>query len=1234
MFRHQLDDCRRLLKFGTNDEFAALLAPIGFESLPAAVDRLRRLARSDGERDRLAAALPALLTGFEAAHAPDQSLLHFERLVDAVPDREQLLARLIDSPRQVEILLRLFVSSQFLSDMLIRHPAYLDRLSQHQRMAEVKSPPQFQSETAAAVAEAVSWTEQLDALRRHQQWELLRLAACDTFHLMDLRTVTQQLSRLAEALVQTALALTARDLRIDTTDFAVLAFGKLGGDELNYSSDIDLVFVARRNPERYWKLGQKLIAALNDATELGFLYRVDMRLRPWGKSGPLVTSSDGYRDYLARQARPWELQALLKARPIAGTAAIVDAVLVDAARLIQQQPAESVRNSVRDMLAAIRPSGTTDDLAAEVKSGPGGIRDIEFFTQYLQMTCGAELDGRHCRSTIDALVHLADAELILPGEYQHLSSAYVFQRSVEHALQLMHNRQRYTLPSHPRELRYLAGRLDFPSAEQFLSYYSEHRRFVRDIVQRRFADVPATAATTAVSDDVSRHFGAAAGSYAEAFPEAAIQRQLQLLETLDEETVVRVDVRELSGGCWELTVVGFDQLGDLSLMCGLLFVTGLDIESGLVFTGAALEGAATALTRSSGDGQRKFVNSFIVRAQQPDSPAVDWKRYETELRSLLQLAGQGRLADAQSWLARRVERSSGSATQSPGRLQPLEIAIENDGDPDATRLLIRGEDTPGFLYELCNALATSDVSIQRMHIATQGTSVTDTLYVTTDDGRKITDATKQNELRAAIVLTRHFTHLLPAASSPGAALLHFRELLRDLFRQEHWLDQLASLQQPEVLAALARMFGNSDFLWEDFLRLHYAELFPLVSNLEGLSEPHDGVALQQELTSALAAAATPDERREALNAFKDREMFRIDMRHILGLTEKFGLFSQELTWLTEAVVQGAIDLCQDELQTRFGRPVSRTGETSRLAVCALGKCGGRELGFASDIELLFVYEVYGSTDGPESISHADYFARIAEGCARTIRARQQGIFEIDLRLRPYGNAGPLAVSRDAFERYYAPDGAAWPYERQALVKLRPIAGDVEFGAEIVALRDRLIYCGRPFDLHAMRGLRERQTRELVQAGSFNAKLSPGGVVDCEYFVQALQLAYGHRYPELRTPNTRDALRALEAVGLVPDRRPLRDAYRFLRRLIDALRMVRGNARDLTVPPVESDQFEFLARRLGYADRSALLAADLQRHASVVREQMQRLERLLPRSPAAPAGSLDKEAAAAIDGPPR
>ena len=197
------------------------------------------------------------------------------------------------------------------------------------------------------------------------------------------------------------------------------------------------------------------------------------------------------------------------------------------------------------------------------------------------------------------------------------------------------------------------------------------------------------------------------------------------------------------------------------------------------------------------------------------------------------------------------------------------------------------------------------------------------------------------------------------------------------------------------------------------------------------------------------------------------------------------------------------------------------------------------------------------------------------------------------------------MSLDAFRRYFAPTGPAWPYERQALVKLRPVAGDAGLGRELEHLRDAFLYRGEPFDVAAMRAMRERQLRHLVEAGRVNAKFSKGGMVDLEYIVQGLQITYGHRDPSLRVTNTAGAIDALAHARAISAENVARlgEALSFLRNLINALRMVRGNSKDLTVPPPDSEEFGFLARRLGYGHDAGRLSVALNEHMGWV----QRLE---------------------------
>ena len=172
-----------------------------------------------------------------------------------------------------------------------------------------------------------------------------------------------------------------------------------------------------------------------------------------------------------------------------------------------------------------------------------------------------------------------------------------------------------------------------------------------------------------------------------------------------------------------------------------------------------------------------------------------------------------------------------------------------------------------------------------------------------------------------------------------------------------------------------------------------------------------------------------------------------------------------------------------------------------------------------------------------------------------------------------------------------------------MVKLRPIAGNPGLGHHAASLRDQFVYSGEPFDVTAMRAMRERQIRHLVTGGTFNAKFSLGGLVDLEYLVQGLQITHGHRDLSLRLTNIREEMAALAHAGILSpdDYTRLRRAHTFLRWLIDGLRMVRGNGKDLTVPPADSEAFAFLARRLRYGNDVAQLQSDLTSHTSSVQE---------------------------------
>ena len=1204
----------RLLEPGelSDAEIDRLLEPIGFQEPGVALQRLRSQCLDSDRRDAMTRCLPMLLAALEESATPDTSVLHLERLLQSVADPLALLNFLGDNPRAVEILLKLFVNSRYLTEILLRKPDYLERLTNFGRMAEFKSRDEFFADALAACETCGSYAERLDALRRCQQWEQLRLAACDSFGLLDLKSVTLQLSLMADALVQVALHVVATELNIDVDSFVVLAFGKLGGEELNYSSDIDLVFLAETSAEQFWELGQKLIRAIMDTTSDGFLYRVDMRLRPWGNSGPLVCTTDSYQSYLSRSAAHWEKQALLKARPIAGNLSLGRRFLESIEPLIYETPPDELRRNVAAMKGKIesglRKRGRE---YGEVKSGHGSIRDIEFLTQFLQLLHAKSNPHVRSRNTLDGLVRLADFECVLPGEYRQLTTAYIFLRRIEHALQLLHHQQEHSLPTDERELAYLARRLDFPNAKAFLDAYDRHCVEVRTIYDLYLGEQPhpqvvSSAASFATDDSVSgsrdadaSHLQSMDVAYAEAFSPDEIARHAKLISQLADETPVVIETTLVRDGTLALTVVGYDQPGDLAMICGLLFAHGFDIVGGHAFSSQPGSSSAQSDTPLPGqtatDRSRIVIDSFQLKPSGSSQQADVWDAYHSDLAGLISLARAGELRKAQGLLVRRVAAALQESVSPLAALTPIELRIDNEVSDRFTVLQVGAEDTPGFLYELANSLTLLGFSIVRVVLNTRDHRAIDTFFIVGSDGLKVTDPEQQNRLRAAVVLVKHFTHLLPTSPGPRRALEHFSDFLTQLFEHADWAERLATIDRREVLEPLARLLGVSDFLWDDYLRPQHDNLFPVLQDAEGRGARRSLDDLNHDLQTQLASAADFAEQQTRLNEFKDREMFRVDMRHIEGLIPKFQDFAEELSDVAEAVVSNAVDMCREEVSRRHRDRFPQGVTECPFVVAALGKAGGRELGFASDIELMFVYDDACQLATGAALDAGDYFSDVVKLLMRTIRARRKGIFELDLRLRPYGNAGSLAVALSAFETYFRQSGPAWPFERQALVKLRPVAGNLDLAKRLADMRDKFVYDGATFDAAAMRAMRERQIQQHVKAGTWNAKLSDGGLVDCEYLVQGLQIAHGSKSPEIRSSNTLQAIEGLNAAEILSDANAagLTTSYLFLRRLIDALRMVRGDARDLTVPDADSEEFDFLARRLAYGSRSNDLKNDIQ-----------------------------------------
>ncbi|HUK55771.1 MAG TPA: hypothetical protein VLY20_03855 [Nitrospiria bacterium] len=696
-----------------------------------------------------------------------------------------------------------------------------------------------------------------------------------------------------------------------------------------------------------------------------------------------------------------------------------------------------------------------------------------------------------------------------------------------------------------------------------------------------------------------------------------IRVHIQLAQGLTSDHPVRLKVAPREKNRFNIVIVAFDYFSEFSILCGLLASFGLDIRTADVYTFSDRRPSAVPALPAHGrrkkiprarDSRKKIVDVFEVSPRPGETFSVSrWKEFESELHALVRLLCDGLFQEARERLNRRlIERLEKERGPLADLLYPVEVRFDNRANKHWTAMDVHSKDTPAFLYALSNALSMRDIDIHKVRVQSVRAEARDRFYITDRQGRKIRGEREQKTLRMALVLIKQFTYFLPRAPDPARALRYFDQLLDRVIERKSPKALALLLRKKEGLILLARLLGTGDFLWEDFLRMQFENLMPVLEDFKARALRPGKERLRRELAARLAQGATVEEKKRILNEYKDREMFSIDMKHLVMPKSTLIDFSRALTDLAEVIVDQALAVGHAALIRKHGRPRLETGRECPFAVCGLGKFGGREMGYASDIELLFVYGGPGRTDGPDPVENSLYFERVCQEILRLIEARQEGIFHIDLRLRPDGSKGPLAVALERFRTYYHAAGEAAPFERQALIKLRRVAGEPSLGRQLEAHRDGFVYGAAPWDRDAAIRLRRRQIRELVAPGTVNVKYSPGGIIDIEYAAQYLQIEHGRDHPELRTPNTLEALDQLRRLRILAgdEHDRLREAYLFLRNLIDGLRMVRGNARDLILPDVASEEFKFLARRLGYHETgweksAGALDRDVRRHMKAV-----------------------------------
>ncbi len=1030
------------------------------------------------------------------------------RLLDAFAALGREEARLAARAAPRAMLACLGGNSGYLSGLALREPACVRRL--------VRLGPEAVRLAAmgglAAVAPTAERAVVAAALRTARRHVALATALADLGGLWALEQVTGALSELAEAALRLAvshllLAARADGLRLPRrahraagskeaggaqagpgrpttragrrgdpgagSGFVVLGMGKLGARELNYSSDVDLVLLYdpaaypyhdaddRADPSAppgrgqgrargvdlgavFSRVARGLVALMEGREHGGLVFRVDLRLRPDPGASPPAVSLPGALAYYEGLGQNWERAAMIKARPVAGDlalgAAFLDAIrpfvwrrhldfaaIADIAGL-KRRIDRHKRPDAPDLLPAPEAGGAAEDgvallLGHDLKLGQGGIREVEFLAQTLQLVWGGRNPGLREPRTVPALHLLAQAGHVAPAAAEVLDEAYRVLRGAEHRLQMVADRQTHSLP---------ATRAGFGAFATFMG----------------FADT-----------------GPEGGSFAggEAMARALLDRLRAVHAAFDAMTASP----------------------------GVRAVAGASPAGGVVASGVVASGAR------GGDPEGD-------EAAGADAAALDIGdgAEATDPATLAALAGLG---FAQPEAAVEILRGWRAG-------RPRAVRSER-----ARALIARL--TPALLDALHASLARVAPGAGAARAAAGPAAGTGTVPAPAAAGGPSMDR-----------LLARFDALLCALPA-GVQLLSLFE------------------RNPALLGRVATVLGAAPSLAD--------HLQAVPAAIEGLLRPDDvdpdparSLALQLRDADTLDAALGVAQR------FLRGEEFRLACGQLEGRLDpdRVGLARSRLA---DAVLDALLPLVLGEHRRRYG-----SVEGGGMAVVALGKAGGREMMAGSDLDLMLVYDHAGDaaeSDGPDGedapasarrIPVSQYYIRAAHAlvAALTSPGREGPLYAVDMRLRPSGSKGPVAVSLAGFRRYHAAD--AWTWERMALTRARVVVAPAALRASVeAAIRVALATAPRPAggagaggmvaggvgtpeatvlaDAAAMRG---RLARELPPAGPWDVKHRRGGLMEVEFVAQALQLAHAGRHPEVCRSNTTEALHALATIG--------------------------------------------------------------------------------------------------------
>lgn len=458
------------------------LSEIGTVDDDRALANLKRIIGSGMSDDGIGNLASQLKYHLPVVSDPDLAINNLERFIASVPCAEALGELFIFDQALVPSLLTIFSTSQYLSDILVRDHACFVAMQKNE--GKLYARQSLTRDICEQVGLCQSADDAMRVLRRFKRIQMLRVGYGDLIDGHRIAQVTKQLSYVAIAICEAAYRFARRDLEKrfgcprnsagEKSKFVIMALGKLGGMELNYSSDIDLMMVydqdgytdatpALSNREFYARLTRDIVKLIHEITPLGAGYRVDLRLRPEGVKGAICHSQDAILKYYDFQGRTWERQALIKARPIAGDVSLGKDLLQQLENWIFRiSMSRSDIGGIKALKRKIERRAVREgEESTNVKTGRGGIRDIEFVIQFMQLLNGAAIKNLRSPNTLTVIARLERAGCLTMAEATLLAQNYCWLRKLEHRLQIMYDLQTHTLPDSIEELKKIAVRMGY-----------------------------------------------------------------------------------------------------------------------------------------------------------------------------------------------------------------------------------------------------------------------------------------------------------------------------------------------------------------------------------------------------------------------------------------------------------------------------------------------------------------------------------------------------------------------------------------------------------------------------------------------------------------------------------------------------------------------------------------------------------------------------------------------------